>query len=42
MRLPFGLDLKTALVTLAIIYFVLPFALRMFAGHSGGTAAKKA
>lgn len=41
MRLPFGLDLKTALVTVALIYFVLPFALRLWANKSGG-AAKKA
>lgn len=37
MRLPFGLDLKSVLITLAVIYFVLPFALRMWASK---TAAK--
>jgi hypothetical protein len=37
MRLPFGLDLKTALVTVALIYFVLPFVLRLWASK---TAAK--
>jgi hypothetical protein len=40
MRLPFGLDLKTALVTIAIIYFVLPFALRMWSNKTAGHANK--
>lgn len=38
MRLPFGIDLKSVVITVAIIYFVLPFAMRMLAGRN--TAAK--
>lgn len=38
MRLPFGIDLKTVVITVAVIYFVLPFLLRMWASK---TAAKK-
>lgn len=41
MRLPFGLDLKTALVTIAIIYFVLPFVLRLWANKTAGQAKAK-
>lgn len=37
MRLPFGLDLKTMVVTALIIYFVLPFVLSWFGKmRSGG------
>lgn len=38
MRLPFGLDLKTALVTVALVYFVLPFALRLWANKTATKA----
>jgi hypothetical protein len=38
MRLPLGLDLKSVVVTVAVIYFVLPFVLRLWASK---TAAKK-
>lgn len=38
MRLPFGIDLKSVVVTVAVIYFVLPFLLRMWANKT----AKKA
>lgn len=34
MRLPFGIDLKSVLITVAVIYFVLPFLLRMWANKS--------
>lgn len=34
MRLPFGIDLKSVLVTVAVIYFVLPFAMRLWANKS--------
>ena len=34
MRLPFGLDLKSVLITVAVIYFVLPFALRLWANKT--------
>lgn len=27
MRMPFGLDLKSILITLAVVYFVLPWVL---------------
>lgn len=39
MRLPFGLDLKTVLVTLAVIYFVVPFALRFMASKQTKSAS---
>lgn len=31
MRLPFGLDLKTAIVTLLFVYLVLPWLMAFFA-----------
>lgn len=31
MRLPFGLDLKTIVVVLLVMYFVIPFATRFLA-----------
>lgn len=37
MRLPFGIDLKSVVITVALIYFVLPFVLRLWASK---TAAK--
>lgn len=32
MRLPFGLDLKTAIVTLLFVYLVLPWVLTFVGG----------
>lgn len=37
MRLPFGLDLKTVIVTLVVAYVVLPWVLGMV-GSRGKTA----
>lgn len=38
MRLPFGLDLKSVIVTLLLIYFVVPFVLSWVGGMRKGTA----
>lgn len=33
MRLPFGLDLKTMIVTILFLYVVLPFLMRFWASR---------
>lgn len=38
MRLPFGLDVKTIVVVLVVIFFVLPFAQRMLASRQTAKA----
>lgn len=41
MRLPFGLDFKTAIVTVLFMYFVLPFILSWVGGmRKGGSKAE--
>lgn len=38
MRLPFGLDFKSVVVTLLLIYFVLPWVLSFVGGMRKGNA----
>jgi antibiotic biosynthesis monooxygenase (ABM) superfamily enzyme len=38
MRLPFGLDFKTAIVTILIMYFVLPWVLSFVGGMRKGNS----
>jgi len=37
MRLPFGLDLKTAIVTLLFVYLVLPWIMAFVGRARGGS-----
>jgi len=32
-KLPFGIDLKSVIITLLFVYLVLPFLLNMFGGR---------
>lgn len=37
MRLPFGLDLKSIIVTLAFVYFVIPWVMGFMASRSNSS-----
>lgn len=38
MKLPFGLDLKTVIVTLALVYFVVPWGMTFIGGMRKGNS----
>lgn len=40
MRLPFGLDFKSVIVTLLFIYFALPWIMSFIGGMRKGNAAE--
>lgn len=40
MRLPFGLDLKTAVVTVLFVTFILPWILSKVAGSRGSSKSE--
>lgn len=40
MRLPFGLDAKSVIVTILVMYLVLPWVLRMVAAKRTQTVSK--
>lgn len=37
MRLPFGLDLKTIVVTLAFVYFIIPWVMGFMASRNASS-----